>query len=508
MEKNKIKSFFTSLLPLNFLFKILVFSSTNRTRSSFTSSVTSLLLELYTEKYKYERVVLEDVLEYYKLLGVVDVTIGTSNGEFYYVISEPLITQSDIYTVLQSLQRRLKNIEEDDLKIIEAERALSTSEYNYYKIHSGFGPLLPFIVDEKIEDISLSRVNGRVYVVHRDFSWYGWIKSNVIIDPGFVDRLAMAITRRARKHLSVTQPLAEGSIKGSIRVSVVYGDTISAHGTSIVVRKKPSEIWTITRLINEGVIPTELASYLWLILEKRGWVIIAGPVGAGKTTLLQAVLTLIPPNKKVVIIEDVPELTATSDLWDVLAERVEVFQQVSPIDSYTLLKFALRRRPDYVVIGEVRGVEARLLVQASRLGHGVLNTIHADSVESVIQRLTAPPISIPRNLLNNIWVIVLMSIHGNKRRVVKVSEVSSEGSLIDIYDAGKLEYFSVDHVLSRSERLRQHYDSESLSRELVERALYLQRLVSRGVFQQYDLALKITEYYSTRLHSTIRVEGV
>lgn len=474
---------------------------------SAISDIVKSVLSIYTEGYKYEEVVLSDILDHYNLLGVVNVTIGTASNGLYYVVEEPLITENDIRNIVQRLQEHVEDSSNDPLSFLRAEKLLNPSEYNYLKIYTGLGPLLPFILDEKVEDISLSRVSGRVYVLHRDFSWYGWIKSNILVNPSLVDRLAMTIARRAEKHLSLMQPLVEGSVKGSVRISVVYGDGVSAHGTSFVIRKKPGEIWTITKLINSEVISAELVSYLWLVLERRGWIIIAGPVGAGKTTLLQALLTLIPPNKKVIIIEDVPELIATSDLWDVFTERVEVFQQVAPIDSYTLLKFAMRRRPDYIVIGEVRGVEARLLVQASRLGHGVLNTIHADSTESVLQRLTAPPISIPKNLLNNIWVIVLMGTRNNKRCIVRVSEVSLEGSLVDIYDANKRELDEVEYIATSSERLKLYYDEESLRRELVDRVGFIERLVSRGVFHYYDLASKITEYCSKYVQSSAHAGG-
>jgi len=476
--------------------------------SDFTRSIVELIFDLYVRSYRCEEIQLAEVLEQYRLLGIVDVAIGTSNGELYYVVSEPRLTRSDIHVAVESYLSSVNSRVEDDLDYLNTRSSLSASDYNYLKIYSGLGPLLPFIIDEKIEDISLSRSSGRVYIVHSDFSWYGWIRSNVVIDPGLVDRLAMTISRKTGKHLSMTQPLAEGSIKGLVRVSVVYGDTISSQGTSIVIRKKPGELWTITRLINEGTITTELASYLWLILERRGWIIVAGPVSAGKTTLLQAMLTLIPPSRKVIIIEDTPELVATSDLWDVFAERAEVFSQVSPIDSYVLLKFALRRRPDYIVIGEVRGVEARLLVQASRLGHGVLNTIHADSSESVIQRLTAPPISIPKNLLNNIWTIVLMSVQGSKRRVIRVSEVSNSGSLVDIFDSSSQEHLELEDIASRCERLRQYYHGSRLQEALAERALFLEKLVSRGVFSHWELSGKISEYYFNRELSSTREVSV
>lgn len=462
-------------------------------KNAVVRDVVSTLVDLYINKSSLENLQLESVLFSYSLGDLVEVRVGLMGNELYYVVNEPKLEKADLDTIVEMvINDIMKSTWRSNLG--PGEKVDKTS-YNYMKITSGWGPLTPCILDPHVEDVFLSKKTSRVYVVHNKLSWIGWIKSNIVLDPELVDRLIVSLSRRVGKHISLASPIAEGSYGDKFRVSLIYGEEVSPHGSSVVVRKRSNVVWTITRLINEGSISSILASYLWMILENRGWIIIAGHVGSGKTTLLQALLSLIPPYKKLITIEDTPEIAGTTGLWEPLVEKSEVFTRGSQIDSFTLLKFALRRRPDYIVIGEVRGVEARLLVQASRLGHGIMNTIHADSAESVIKRLTAPPISIPRNLLNNIWAIVVMGIQGNKRKVVAVSEVNEDSSLVNVCSHVECWRLTTEDVVSSSIRLRRIYAREELFRELVRRALFLEEMVSKGVFSLEALTTKLLEFH-------------
>jgi len=458
--------------------------------------VLKALVDLYIGKYKVEDIQLDTVLLDYSIGGVVDVKIGSVGEELYYTVHEPKINGNKLDEILSDIVGRvlsgLEDAEDPKLK----SSVLNETIYNYVKVTSGWGPLLPCISDPYVEDIFVSKSSNRVHVVHNKFSWIGWLKTNIVLDPELVDRLVLSLSRRIGKHVSLVNPLVEGSYGDNYRVSLIYGKTVSPHGSSIVVRKRGINDWTITRLINEGTLSSTVTSYLWLVLENRGWIIIAGHVGSGKTTLLQALLTLIPPYKKVITIEDTPEITGTTGLWEQLIEKNEAFTRLPQIDSFTLLRFALRRRPDYIVIGEVRGIEARLLVQASRLGHGVLNTIHADSPDSVLKRLIAPPISIPKNLLNNIWTIVVMSAHGDRRRVSSVTEINNDVSQVEICsDHG--EGCEVDHIINSTVRLTRVHSRDTLRHEILKRAMFLESLVSRGVFSTHDLRLRILEFYNS-----------
>jgi len=209
----------------------------------------------------------------------------------------------------------------------------------------------------------------------------------------------------------------------------------------------------------------------------------------------------VPFNKRVVTIEDTPELYLPSEQWDPLVEHLLPIDSGQSIDMYHLLRVSLRRRPDYIVVGEVRGVEARLLVQASRLGHGVLNTIHGDSPDSVLKRLTAYPISIPRNLLGNIWSIIVVEQTSYGRKVIRVSEVTEEVDLVDValFENGIFKPVEIGELASRSARLTSKLGVRTVERELAERSIFLERLVARGVFDEKDLMREINGFYRARV---------
>lgn len=465
---------------------------------SVIRDIVKMLIDLYVNKCKIEEVQLDSVLLAYSIESIVNVQIGLVGEELYYVVQEPEITETDLDDIVDKVMNEIvaNSGEKDHRTYIGAgHRLLDEATYNYIKVTSGWGPLTPCVLDSHVEDIFLSKSINRVHVLHTRFSWIGWLKTNIVVYPELVDRLVLSLSRRIGKHISLVNPLAEGSYGDNYRVSLIYGNTVSPHGSSIVVRKRGNTTWTITKLIDDGVLTSLEASYLWLTLENRGWIIIAGHVGSGKTTLLQALLSLIPPYKKVITIEDTPEITGTTGLWEPLIEKSEVFTRASQIDSFTLLKFALRRRPDYIVIGEVRGIEARLLVHASRLGHGVLNTIHADSPESVLKRLIAPPISIPRSLLNNIWVIIVMGMQGNKRKVLSLTEIDNDTSLVEICP-GKNGYCDAQNIVESTIRLSRIYSKDLLYSEIMKRATFLESLVSKGVFSINELTAKVIEFYN------------
>ncbi|MEM0001461.1 MAG: type II/IV secretion system ATPase subunit [Desulfurococcaceae archaeon] len=454
--------------------------------------------EPYVAGYTLENLILDDVLYVYELGGLIRVEIGSINNELYYVVREPEIPREEYEIVLgEIVDDIISGNVTNEVAQLRTTNALDVKKYLYFKVANGLGPFTPLIIDSNIEDIYLSNLTGRIHVVHNRFNWIGWLKTNIVVKPSFVDKLVVSISRRIGKHISIVNPLAEGSY-GDLRVSLVYGESVSPHGSSLVIRKRSGAAWTITKLINEGTVSSIIAGYLWLIIERKGWIIIAGHVGSGKTTLLQALLTLIPPYRKVVSIEDTPEIGGTTGLWESLVEKTEVFTRGSQIDSYTLLKFVLRRRPDYIVIGEVRGVEAKLLVQASRLGHGVLNTIHADSPDSVLKRLMAPPISIPKNLLNNIWTIVIVGFNSSGRRsVLSLSEISEDSDPVEICNNSSRNC-DINNLIQSTVRLSKYYSKSELYSEITKRALFLERQVSQGVFTLEELAARITEYYTKR----------
>lgn len=473
----------------------LISSSLHLTDDKKLLEIIQEYLSLYMSGFKLKDIRLEKTYYSYQINECFKITLGFVDGRGYYIVETPFTLDTLSEDLLREIARKIVS-EPGLLEIDQARKLNDLNSENCLRLMlaSGLGLILPLVLDPHIEDVYVSKSKDTVYVVHNTLSWMGWIETNIHIDPRNVDRLVLAISRRAGKHISLVNPIAEGTLYGSLRVSLVYGDSVSPIGSSIVIRKRGGKDWTITRLIAEGTISPVIASYLWLVLENKGWIIIGGHVGAGKTSLLQGLLTLIPPNKKIISIEDTPEINYSTGLWEPLIERAEVFTSAPAIDSYILLKFALRRRPDYIVIGEVRGVEARLLVQASRLGHGVMNTIHADSPDSVLKRLVSPPISIAKNLLNNIWAIVITGMdQQGRRRILSVSEVTDDSAIYSICHG--VDQCDIEKIIHGSYKLRKIYDAKELRREIERRAIFLRELTEEKVYDPGEIATRLLRFY-------------
>jgi flagellar protein FlaI len=458
-----------------------------------------------------------NIVEEYSIGDIITVYIIRMNNELKYVIREPGFNDETIEAITEiyvenpncmsneCIQNTLTNIENKEVIRIYSEQPLQINYY-YRKITSGYGPLYPLILDPFIEEISLSSSDGLVYIINNKYSWYGWMSTNIYLSEYLVDRLVLSIARKMGKHISIAQPVAEGLTPEGLRVSLTYGREVSRKGSSIVIRKKPLYTWTITRLINNKMLTSMIAAYLWLVLEMRGSILIVGGMSSGKTTLLQGLLTLMQPTRRVVTIEDTPEINGSTGLWDPLVERSISIGEGLNISMYDLLKFSLRRRADYIVVGEVRGREARLLIQASRLGHGVLATMHSDDASSAIERLIAPPISIPKNMLSSIWCIVVVENINGFRRVRSVYEVDDKirlHELMRITGNGLYEPRSVKEIVEKTIRLKNIMGYEELVEELSNRTIFLEKLVSNGIFDLGDLGRELMKYYLSSIEEVV-----
>ncbi len=442
-----------------------------------------------------------EIVEQYTLRNMIRVMINRRGNIYEYLVSEPPVNPDIMEAVVRIYLEKpdcdsqyciAKVVESisDQWLYEEYSRHPLEITYHYLKVSSGYGALYPLIIDPRIEEIAGSAGDRTVSIIHRDYAWYGWMDTNIVLTPRETDRIVLSMARRAGKHLSLTYPIAEGLTPEGIRVSLTFGGEVSRKGSSFVLRKKPPHLATITELIDNGTLTPLEAAYLWLMLELKGFILIIGGMSSGKTTLLQALLTLIPPSRRVVTIEDTPEIMGSTGKWDPLVERPSITGSELGVDMYDLLKFSLRRRADYIVVGEVRGREARLLVQASRLGHGVLATMHGENARSVIERLMAPPISIARRLLSNIWSIVLMENIKGRRRLKTIYEVGDDTTTEELEARD-----NPQDLVNESHRLSRILDTDIAVQELTSRAAFLQKLVDRGMYSYDVLADELVKYY-------------
>lgn len=277
----------------------------------------------------------------------------------------------------------------------------------YYIIRDfvGLERIEPLMRDPNLEDLSCIGPGIPIYVYHRK---YGSLKTNITFPSSDeLNRFIVKLAQICGRHVSVANPLLEGALPDGSRVQATYAVTkdISTRGSTFTIRKFTKDPLTITDMVSFGTVPPLLAAYLWMAIEYRQSVLISGGTASGKTSLLNALSLFIPPEAKVVSIEDTPELRLPHENWIQKIGR-EISGEGGSVTMFDLLKAALRERPDYIMVGEVRGKEAYILFQGMATGHPGMATIHAEDLDTLVDRLTTPPISLSPALLHALDVII------------------------------------------------------------------------------------------------------
>ncbi len=359
--------------------------------------------------------------ERYKDIARVVIVLNNIDNTVKYYVDEPKLSDREA----EALQRLIEVIESEinpyeipkglDLRtvVLEIYSSLvdkykkmfkklneeSWTKIKYYIERNllGYGPIDLIFKDQYVEDISCNGVNTNIFVWHRR---YESIPTNVVfIDKEALDSYVMSLVHKAGKHISIANPTVDAMLEGKHRLAATYGEEITPQGSTFTIRKFRESPLSIIDLIDAGTLTPDMAAYLWLIVEYKMPIIIFGSTAAGKTTLLNAILNLVKPGYKIVTVEETPEINVPSENWIRLISReVGIVDStiVKPIELFDLVKLAMRYRPDYLVVGEIRGEEAYVLVQAIATGHGGLTTIHAETVSAMMIRLTSPPMNIPQ----------------------------------------------------------------------------------------------------------------
>ena len=244
-----------------------------------------------------------------------------------------------------------------------------------------------------------------------------------------MDDFAVWLGEWVKSPVTVRNPLVDSSLPDGSRINIVYGREISKRGSNFTIRKFSDTPTSVLELIDFGTLNYMMAGYLSLVLEAHMNMFIVGATASGKTTMLNALTTFIKPDAKIITIEDTPEVQVPHQNW--LQEMTRAGNgdnKGSNVGMFELLKAALRQRPDIIIVGEIRSIEAVVAFQAMQTGHGVMSTFHASSVEKLIQRLTGDPINIPKTYIDNLALAVIVSAvrlqDGRMaRRVLSVNEI-------------------------------------------------------------------------------------
>jgi len=310
------------------------------------------------------------------------------------------------------LQERVKElITEFNLEGALSPAGMDRVIYYVTRDFIGYGRLDPLIRDKMAEDISADGPEIPLYIYHRN---YGSIETNIRFTREELDALIYRLSQRSGRHISMAKPLLDATLPTKDRLQLSIGDEVTTRGSTFTIRKFREVPFTPINLVEYGTFSMEMMAYLWMAVEHGANILIAGGTASGKTTVLNAVAMFIPPESKIVSIEDTREINLLHQNWIPAVTR-EVEEGGHAIQMYDLLRTALRQRPEYVLVGEVRGVEAHTLFQAMATGHITMSTIHAESADTVVKRLTKHPIDVPLMLLDSLDIIAI-------QRQVKVNE--------------------------------------------------------------------------------------
>lgn len=318
----------------------------------------------------------------------------------------------------------------DKYNISLSEEQREVIRYYAYRDFAGLGRLQPLMNDREVEDISCDGLGIPIYVYHRN-PRYGSIKTNIQWDDNEeLDSFVMKLAQRCGRSISVSEPLLDGALPDGSRVQATLATDIARKGSNFTIRRFTEDPLTPVHMMDFETENAQMMSYLWTLVEHGKSILVAGTTGAGKTSQLNALSLFIRPEKKIVSIEDTPELRLPHDHWVPEVARsgfgssAEGGGEVSMDD---LLKESLRQRPEYIIVGEVRGEEAYILFQQMATGHTGLSTIHADSLEMLMDRLTTDPIDLSPSLVETLDAIMLVArIRRNDtyvRRVKGIYEV-------------------------------------------------------------------------------------
>jgi len=397
-----------------------------------------------------------------------------------------------------------------DYRLKVAEEAVDKFMYYIVRDFIGYGKIDPLMKDHLIEDISADGVNIPLYIWHRE---YESLPTNIIFkDVEDLDSFIIRLAYLAGKNVSIAAPLLDASLPDGSRIQLTYGSEITRRGSTFTIRRFRADPLTISDLINLGTMSPEMAAYFWYAIENRASFLVAGGVAAGKTTVLNCLSMFIKPEQKVVSVEDTAELNLPHENWIPSVVRTGFGQdekEWGAITLFDLLKAAVRQRPDYIIVGEVRGKEVYTLFQAMATGHLGLSTIHGESVNSVLQRLWSEPMNVPKPLLAMIdgITIQLRTEVGGKpaRRTIIVTEVTDldpktqELSTYEVYRWDSKHdvflYSGSSHILDRIMKnfgLREGEVQEELHR----RKTVLEWMARNNIRKHTDVTAVIRDYYA------------
>jgi flagellar protein FlaI len=412
------------------------------------------------------------------------------------LVRDVLVVGDDGEGVTGRLRRQLLGSE-----FSVTERTYERLRYQLMRDIVGLGPIEAVMTDPYNEDIHVIGPH-ECYVDHEV---YGMVQTNV--DFGSIEEFENWIRNmgeRMNHPVSDSQPIVDSTLPNGSRINIIYSDDVSIKGPSLTIRQGEEVPLSILQITKWGTLSPELSAYLWLCMENEQTVFVVGETASGKTTTLNAMFSFIPRDVKIYTAEDTAEVMPPHDNWQQLLTREGQGESASDVDMFDLVAAALRSRPGYICVGEVRGEEAQMAFQAAQTGHPVLITFHASDIVSMIQRFTSNPINIPETFMDNADVALFQNRvkQGDDvlRRVTSVQEIEGysdhEGGVItrevfewdahddDVVFKGQNNSYVLEEQIAT---LLGYQDTRKIYDELDRRAEIIRRLIDADILGYHEV---------------------
>ena len=395
--------------------------------------------------------------------------------------------------------------------------------YYIYRNFVGLNEIEPLMQDPNIEDISCDGLGTPIYIIHRK---YGSLKTNIVFkDLERLRALVVKLSERCGRYISYAEPILAGTLPDGSRVSATIAGDIATKGPTFTIRKFGLKPLSPIDQIELKTASPEMMAYFWYLVEHGASMLIVGGVSTGKTSFLNSIAMFIPPEAKIVSIEDTRELRFPHEHWIPGLARVgfgvplPTGQKYGEVTLFDLLKESFRQNPDYVVVGEVRGEETYVMFQGMSSGHPSLSTFHAGSLPTVIKRLTTPPINLSPMLIESLDVIVIMTHAREKgksaRRVREVYEIVSVDPKTDEINTNLV--FRWDPVTDTFKKVNDSVKIEKFAsatgarledalKEIERRKKIIEWMYKNGIKDFSDVTKLINEYYKEPEKVLKRVE--
>lgn len=479
-------------------------------------------------------------------------------GSMVYVVVEPQLSD-DEKSALTIIENAFEKLVSTNVELVDAE---SREKYLHERFHSlinifglriseaqkdrmyfhlrkqylGFGRIDTLMKDKYIEDISCNGSDMVLFVQHRI---YGSIRTNVKFGEVELNNFVLKLAQVSGRHVSLLQPIRDLTLPDGSRANITLGGEVTKKGSTFTIRKFRANPISCIELMDYGSIDARQLAYAWILMEYKRSILVSGGTATGKTTFLNVLCSFIPPEYKIVSIEDTAELNLLHPNWIQSITRTGFGSSESSggasgisglgggggsktpgdISLYDLLVAALRQRPEFIIVGEVRGGEAFTLFQAIAVGHAALGTIHAGSMDELLARVESNPMNVPRSLLSNLDVVIFpMHIKKGERSMRRISNIveileldRDKGDLITNTTfkwAADIDEF---HWQGRSflfDKIRDTYgvSKDKLNEEFADRTDFLVWLQEQNI-REYHAVTKMIQLYYRDKDAVLRKMG-